>query len=214
MINGLVNDVHVVPGAGSSVVTGNGSNVGGLVGQSFATIKHSSTSGSVDDDFQPGSAANYVGGLVGLARGGPVYTSSSTANVAAIDGACCIDDAGALIGMVVNGQVEDSYAQGNVSIRNRASDLVGHTSNATLIRVYGSGSVSGSGGGYAGLISTDDGGSIVTDGYRYTVPAGAGGSWGTAINDVTSMKTSSNFVGFDFTNVWQANDGVAFPTLR
>ncbi|WP_442795079.1 GLUG motif-containing protein [Pelobium manganitolerans] len=123
---------------------------------------------------------------------------------------------GALLGGNQNGgQVSNSYATGSVTGNDDVGGLVGYnTANGSIIsNSYASGSVSGSGwqGGLVGLAGGD-----ASNCYWNTTTSGQSNGNGTGVTGKTDteMKQQATFAGWDFTNIWEVEEGVSQPSLR
>lgn len=123
---------------------------------------------------------------------------------------------GSLLGENQNGgQVSNSYATGSVTGNDDVGGLVGYnTANGSIIsNSYASGSVSGSGwqGGLVGLAGGD-----ASNCYWNTTTSGQSNGNGTGVTGKTDteMKQQATFAGWDFTNIWEIEEGVSQPSLR
>lgn len=179
---GSLTNVHV-----TGNVTGQGSEIGGLVGWSDqGTISLSSAAVNV-------SGVSEVGGLVGRNRAANIAYSYSTGNVTGTGSAI-----GGLIGSTVQGTaLTDVYASGSVTGGSETGGLIG-TQDSTAINLtdaYWDASATGQ--SFAiGFIS----GSPVNS--------------GTATNVAAAPRTQSTYTGFDFTNTWVMIAGETRPMLR
>ena len=135
----------------NSYASGNveyGGNVGGLVGQSWASIYNSYSLGNVF-----GNETSIIGGLIGQLQGS-VENSYSKSNVTGkiFNNRKSIN--GGLVGLFESGLINKSYALGIVIIGGNVGGLVGNQKANTLItNSFAKGIVSGSGsvGGLVGL---------------------------------------------------------------
>ena len=208
----------------------NSNRVGGLIGANGSTVTKCYATSSVGGS---GSSYNtYVGGLIG-ANSSTVTKCYATGDV---DGSGsgnrnCI---GGLVGATDGPTVSNCYAIGDVSNSSSTSNdnyiggLIGSFdadypySSTSLSNCYAAGKVTGNGNiggfiGYSGYYSscTIDNSffDYQTTGQIYAVGSGSG-----TINNLTGkstaeMKTKSTFtsVNWDFTTIWNINEGVTYP---
>ncbi|QHH92853.1 filamentous hemagglutinin N-terminal domain-containing protein [Acinetobacter gyllenbergii] len=145
-------------------------NIGGLIGQSFSTIKNSYATGNINIDTN----GLFIGGLVGELNNADIINSYATGNVSGD-----MMYAGGLVGLFNFGrrdsQIANSYATGNVNGLNDIGGLVGRVgtgamidlilnkeATATVKNSYATGRVNGSS-NIGGLIGTTVGGRIFGD---------------------------------------------------
>jgi The GLUG motif len=194
--------------------------VGTVVGEAHGTqLSHISVDGSVTSfgyDY-------YIGGLVGyLSDGSVVKSSMSAASVnAAIDysGFGHTSYVGGLVGWIDNGsQILNSYATGSVT--------GGHTSVGGLVGVLGAGTgalvsntysigkvTATQGGTPGGLVGSANPGTVVNS-YYNTETSGQSNSAGGVGKTTAQLYQQSTYVNWDFTNIWDINDGASYPWLR
>ena len=202
----------------SATVTG-GYGTGGLIGQftGAGNVSNCWSSGSV---YSLGTSSA-VGGLIGDVFNLATVTSCySTANV--YGGA----PVGGLFGdLTYDSVVFNSYAtgavsgyvtgNGNTGVGGLIGSVIGDNSIAT--NCYATGSVTGDAGTTLGgsVGQQDNTGNQPVATYWNSQTTGlASDAYGTAFARTTAqMKTQSNYVGWDFTNIWTINAG-AYPTLR
>lgn len=207
--------------------------VGGLIGYNRA--------GAVSDSYSTGTVygVNIVGGLVGFNDGGTVHNSYSTGAVAG----AAAGGIGGLVG-TNGGSVSNSYSTGTVAAYGHTANVGGliGSNGGTVSNSYSTGPVTAAGyGGVGGLIGSNGG--AVSSSYSTGAVAGAagfsttGGLVGTNSGSVTNsywdittsgqttsaggtgltdaqMKGKASFIGFDFINIWDINEGVSYPFLR
>lgn len=112
-------------------VSGNGDDIGGLVGYSyFGSVINSYSTGSVH------ATGSFVGGLVGHNRSGSVTNSYSDVSVTATG-----SSVGGLMGYTYFGSVKYSYSAGSVNGNNSAGGLVGSNYSGSVTNSYSTGSV-------------------------------------------------------------------------
>ena len=198
----------------SCVISASTDIAGGLVGWGMsANIYNSYASGDV-------SGVIYVGGLIGSAQFNTTISKSfATGDVSGTD------YVGGLVGIseMYTGNITNSYSLGNV-IRSSGSKttnfggFIGYIDDAPGICTnnYSIGSVSGSGWtptikGFSGNnLSTGSSGNFwdITTSGQTTSGTGATGK------TTTQMKTQSTFTGWNFSGVWNINEGTTYPYLR
>lgn len=121
--------------AGTSVVPGNGSNAGGLIGQLQGS------GNSVTDAFANVPVLGFAnsGGLIGSAAAATISRSHATGNITLVRTSTGI---GGLIGTVSNSTVSFSYATGNVTgSGNSFGGLLGQTTGGSLTNSFATGNV-------------------------------------------------------------------------
>ena len=223
----------------SGTVTATSSNIGGLIGQAYnTTINQSAVYGTTISGYNFG-----VGGLVGNINTGTVTLSSVTnseiiggngvgglvgslqyssisesfAQSVSVEGR----DGGNIGGLVgytsgsSSNYITDSYAVAEVSsAENNAGGLVGSLSGINVSNVYASSSVQGGNpsGGLAGY--TNNASSLSSAFWNGFLGAPDNGT-GTELS-LSEMKTETTFSdsSFDFTDVWQIDEGSSFPYLK
>lgn len=216
----------------TGTVNASGSYAGGLTGSSYGTIKNCYATGSVT------SGANYAGGLVGF-NSGPIQDSYATGSVISVTGytgglagfnqdtiersyAIGSVRSGANTGGLVGynfGNISNSYATGSVTASGTfAGGLVGIIDGSThyIENCYSSGLVTSTAGNYGGLLGIDFTGTIITNSFwdmessAQVISAG-----GTGLS-VSQMADSSNFTGWDFTDIWDIDSSIngGYPFLR
>lgn len=195
-LTGTIADLHVT-GVNTTVSGGASNDVGGLVGQSFGTIRNVTVSGTVN-----ATNGASVGGVVGGTAGGSPYGVFNSSFSGAVTGGVNV---GGLAGYSAS-TLSGDFSSGSVNgTGNSVGGLVGDT-EYQLIASYSSSSVTGSVGeqnlgGLAGLNNT--GGSITTSYSTGTVTAGGntttgsanvGGFIGQNLGSITNAYTTSHVV--------------------
>ncbi len=164
-IGGLVGEVSVnvilTESFATGLVTGSGSDVGGLAGYNNGTVSDSRASGSVT-----GSGIG-VGGLVGY-NSGSVSDSHATGLVTGSG-----SDVGGLVGENYRDTVS-GYATGSVTGNGDVGGLVGYN-NAGTVLGYATGSVTGKNGNIGGLAGNNRG---TVSGYATGLVTGDGDNVG------------------------------------
>ncbi|RNI11753.1 hypothetical protein EFE42_09970, partial [Methanohalophilus sp. RSK] len=224
-------------------VTGS-SGVGGLVGENFGSVTQSNSTGYVTGSFDSvGGLVGYnegkgstvtecystgnvtgssnVGGLIGYHGAYAVVNQCySTGNVNASNN----DRVGGLIGKIYLSSVNQSYSTGNVTGDFLVGGLVGYNEGGSVNQCYSTGNVTGNEdvGGLVGNSAPaavnqgyDTVYDIVSDSYWNINTSGQTSSdGGTGLTDA-QMQDSSNFVNWDFTNIWGISSGIndGYPNL-
>ncbi len=185
---GVIRDLGLV--GGSVTLNASDSNVGGLVGYQYGSIKNSYSSQTVTVDGSYSSG----GGLVG-ANGGVVDNSYATGAVAATNAG---DGVGGLVGFTA-GSVTNAYATGAVSGGLNAGGLAGYN-NGVVSNSYATGAVGG--GDYArvgGLVGYNASAGTITNSFATGAVAGArtnlGGLVGANFGAITSSYATGTVNG-------------------
>ncbi|WP_307023439.1 beta strand repeat-containing protein, partial [Ancylobacter polymorphus] len=164
--------------------------VGGLAGTGGDTVSQSYATGSV-----VGSGDN-VGGLIGL-NGLSVQNSYATG---AVNGA---SNTGGLVGWNF-GSVTNSYALGSVTGTTNVGGLVGTNQDGFISGTYASGAVTGSS-DVGGLVGTNSTWGTVDSSYWDKETTGQAHSAGSADSfglTTAEARQSSSYTGWDFGSVW------------
>jgi len=157
------------------------------------------------------SGGSGVGGLVGWNEG-TVTKSYSTGSV--FGG----KEVGGLVGWNY-GTVSNSFAMGSVTgsgAGSRIGGLIGYLENGSVTNTYSTGLVGGSGsnkGGLIGSIETSNN-PTVTSSYWDVETSGMTTSAGGEGKTTAQMKQQSTFIDWDFTNIWDINNGSTYSWLR
>jgi len=203
-------------------VSGNDTQVGGLVGVMFGSITHCYATGNVTSSY------SYVGGLVGDMRGA-VSTSYATGNVSGSSVAAGI---GGLLGELdmshtttTSITVQNSYATGTVSNARATSPFAQYNGGLIGISNSAGGTLALSNSYYAGAnTSTTDAamvgtiaGSISCSGLFYdnsltSVGCTHSGSCTCTGGNTSTMQAAATFTGasWDFTSTWSIASGYPF----
>ncbi|UYO55138.1 MBG domain-containing protein [Rhodopseudomonas palustris] len=212
------------------------SNVGGLIGTTFATVSGSHSTANVNSSFA-------AGGLVGTGQTGSIIIDSWASGAVSGEGTL-----GGLVGQTL-GAITRSYASGAVTASTYwAGGLVGYAEDTTVIQSsYALGAVTAAGGYSGGLVGATGGtiansyatgavtggtslggfvgvlsaGGTVSGSYWDTTTTGLSSGVGTnngtfAATGITSTaaRKQSTYAGWDFTNTWFMIDGETRPFLR
>jgi hypothetical protein len=225
-VGGLCGAIHgqsqVEQAVTNAVVNADASYAGGISGIIYekSTVVGAKTSGDVSADF-------YAGGIVGS------LVSSSTLNITCAYGNITTSGyiSGGLVGEAIACAISNSYARGNVSGTTGVGGLVGYfsgsgtTKDKSVTNCYSSGKVTGTGTGEYGAFNGRSG--VVYKGTNYydmntaNVAQGYGtagsptGAVGTFPQGRTTsqMMHESTFEGWDFSHIWQIDDGTSYPYL-
>ncbi|MBT3981178.1 MAG: hypothetical protein HOE90_07475 [Bacteriovoracaceae bacterium] len=203
-ITSVINYGHVVNAADDT---------GGLVGiaQNGTTITTSSNSGYV------GSNSDDVGGLVGDCDNCTITNSTNSGNISGYD------DVGGIVGQSSNtatiSDVKNSgLIQGETSVGGGVGNLSAATDSITnglsIGSVYGDTSS-------ASFVADKDAGATVTDSFFLDTACGVGPPVGCAEASTAIGLTQANLIlqasypgGWNFTTIWEINNGVSYPNLR
>ena len=157
--NSTLSNIELIGDESQTEITGNGANIGGLVGMFAGTITDASSSLTVRGGNS--DPADNTGGLVGQLAGGSIKNSNSSGSVSSSGGA---DNVGGLVGQTANNTtISNSWASGNVSSfsninGNQHGGLVGFN-NGAISNSWASGNISstGSNTSYGGLVGNNIG---------------------------------------------------------
>ncbi|HTN93049.1 MAG TPA: GLUG motif-containing protein [Gallionella sp.] len=219
--------------ASNVTVSGNHTEVGGLVGNNSGSVSNSYASGGTVS-----GSSNGVGGLVGYNYG---TIDTSFASNSSVSGSSY--DVGGLVGYNI-GSISNTYASGGtVSGSDDVGGLVGFNLNSgiSISTSYASVSIVSGGANVGGLVGYAYGGSVSASFWNTTVESGissgigfdaSAGKPGTDAGGVVfgmsdaDMKTMANFTSattangnlnplWDFTSgtVWHMTDGLSMPLL-
>ena len=183
-------------------VTGRGSNIGSMVGQSFGGIINSYAMGTVT-----ATRGDNIGGLVGESHGS-IINSYAMGTVTVTMG----DDMGGLVGES-HGSIINSYAMGVVDGSSFVGGLVGQN-HALIINSYATGVVDGSS-FVGGLIGRNYGGTISS--YWDTQTSGQTSSDGGVAKITAELQSPTEAVGIYngwSSNNWDFGDSDHYPVLR
>ncbi|MDR2914570.1 MAG: hypothetical protein LBV74_07045 [Tannerella sp.] len=196
--------------ANTDQISGNtnksGNKVGGLIGYSKGVItKSSSTYGLI-------SAGNYTGGLLGEVAGGLITQCYANSTVAGKS------NTGGLVGGLSGtlNTISNCYVMGRVSGRFGTGGLIGHAAtNGTISKSYSACNVTSSGNAIGAFVGYRD----ISIANCYYLKSGfyqqneIGNTGMTSLTE-DEMKSENNFVGFDFSEIWDIHEGECYPFLR
>jgi hypothetical protein len=225
-VGGLIGEVTQNAGTiadsyatGSVTATGSNGAAGGLVGRvQSGLVLRSHATGDV-------TGSNIVGGLIGLNQ---AAISQSFASGKVINTVNNINARlGGLVGYNDKGRINDSYATGDIEfISGTAGGLVGLSGDqqrGKIIHTYSTGRLTGGNnvllvGGLIGSSQQD----TIRSSYWNTQSGGvqlgigtSSASFGAATGlTTTQMQLKSSFQNWDFSTVWDIDEGNGFPFLR
>ena len=202
-VGGLVghNDNGNISDCYSTGMVSGASYVSGLVGDNYG--------GSISNCYSTGatSGAYYVGGLVGYHYYGDVNNCYSTG------AASGIYHVGGLVG-VNGGSISGCYSTGNITAGDEPhylGGLVGDNYYGDVNNCYSTGNITvGDGPYYIGGLAGHNYGTIGN--CCFLDVAGPNNGLGTPLTD-GQMKQQSNFVDWDFNDVWAICEGTNYPRL-
>ncbi len=230
-------NANCTPVTGNSTSSCNAGGLAGAVTGCTVNISQSYATGNITID---GGYYSSGGGIIGYLETGcgsgnqsniiNSYTTSNV-NVTAYDQV----QAGGLAGTLNMGIIEKCYAAGNVSVNYRPRPVgtggaVDASSTGGLVGyVFASGTINNNsnmatgGGVIGGNVVVDDGSPLLTRILKGDTFIGRYRA--KDVKDATEALTSGNFTGakakapytaagWDFTNIWQINEGGGYPTLR
>ncbi len=221
----IIENCYAIPSGGSATVSGFGA-TGGLVGANNSDRK------------QQVPVVRYSYANVTVSSTHPTNSFRNPNDETAVNGIFNPYNIkyGGLVGCNENGLTQDSFARGNVTGGDRVGGLVGCTISGAIFRSYSTGTVARGiapgdwEGGIGGLVGrvvgklpsglggTNSQANSVQDSYWDTVTSNFPTSPGGTGRVTSIMKTQSNFVNWDFVNVWgidlsgAINNG--YPYLR
>jgi hypothetical protein len=182
-----VNEGNIIDSYSEGTVSGgNDANyIGGLAGGIYGNGVISMCFST--SDVTGGNNSSYIGGLVGKNYLGSIVNCYSTGTVTSE--AYCMS-IGGLAGINFWGSIENCYSTDTVSVGVNNTDI----------------------GGLVGTNLTNDGNGIFVSNSYFLDTAGPNNGIGTPLTN-TQMKQQSNFVGWDFSSVWQISESVDYPEL-
>lgn len=186
---------------GTITATGNGSNIGGLIGYN----KKDTTTGSLTAGYNTGvinaSNSSNVGGIVGNNEG---IVKEVFNTIAGNDSVTGNTNVGGLIG-TNSGTLSNAYSTSSVE-GNVVGNVVGNNNkNSTVINVYAT-NTSGN------LIGTNNG--TITKSYSFSSSDDGITGGITYLKTEASQKNKNNYTSFDEKNTWKFYDGNANPLLK
>jgi prepilin-type N-terminal cleavage/methylation domain-containing protein len=178
--------------------------VGGITGTlDQATLSDCSANVSV-------SANSVAGAIIGFSN----QPASAVMRCAAHGSLSGSHYVGGLAGRIIDGTISDSYSDATVTC-NGIEECGGANgrgeSPATFVRTYTIGAVSG--GVNSGCFSGGYSATFTDSYYDSTVCTLPSNGFGTA-KTTAQMRQQATYSGWDFSTVWQIDEGVGYPTLR
>jgi hypothetical protein len=176
------------------------------------------------------TGSSYVGGIVGWSESGTIsycYTTGAVTGVSVIGGMVGQNYSNGPAGLVTNSYSTATVTASGNTAGGIAGDNLGSFSSSyvTISYCYASGAISASslvggisGRNYARAIVTRCLWNTQTTGQSSTVGSNLNGG-SESLNSgltTTQMKTQSPFTtaGWNFTSVWQINEGITYPSLK
>jgi len=176
-----------------------GVDVGGMIGKATGTTISRAGIGEVNLDGK-----SDVGGIAG-----ELNTGSSVSESAVTGGTIVGKHSGGLVGRMSASSITNSYSTTEVDGTTASGGLVRSLSGGSITTSYSSGAVYGA--NAAGLVSSNNGGTI-TNSY-YDISYDNGNGHGTALT-VTQMQQKASFTGFNFATIWFIDEGVSTPGFQ
>lgn len=206
-------DLNSCYATGSITCSGPGTTmyVGGLCGEIYSyEVSRCYATGNVK------SLGDYTGGLSGKLT--VSYLSICYAS-GSVEG---YTYTGGFIGFHDKGGIRDCYASGDVNslglyLPNSTGGFIGITDGTTdgiIERVYSSGDVSALIGNIGGLIGSSTGTIQISDSYWDIETSGVIISAGGTGKNTAAMKSFSNYIDWDFINIWVILDGEIYPLFE
>lgn len=185
---------------GTITATGNGSNIGGLIGYN----KKDTTTGSLTAGYNTGvidaSNSSNVGGIVGNNEGIVKEVFNTIAGNGSVTGNTNV---GGLIG-TNSGELSNAYSTSTVVGNASVGNAVGDNKNGTVTHIYAT-NTSGN------LIGTNN--ETITKSYSFS-SSDDGKKGITYLETEASQKNKNNYTSFDEKNTWKFYDGNANPLLK
>ncbi len=177
-----------------------GTYIGGLVGINFrGNIEKCYTTGNTD----AGKKSN-VGGLVGY-NAGKILESYTTGDVS---GGTSI---GGLVGYSNSGTIENSFSLSSPTGTSYVGGLIGKTDNTVMTNCYFAGKLNSA----VGSPFSGGGSSIsVSSSYYDSIQSGIVVRKNNYSRLTSKMKDSDTYLNWDFSNIWNIEEGVSYPYLK
>ena len=175
------------------------------MGQCGVSVTKSYASGNIT------SGGAYVGGLIGYfaTTNGNISQSYATGNVTGTV------NIGGLIGYgnASGGTINNCYSLGNVTATNnqQAGGLTGVLYIQSITNCYSTGVINATGSYVGGLIGI--GSPTITSCYFDSTVTGRTTPT-TQARTTTQLKQQASFAGWDFTSVWNIDEGTSYPYLK
>jgi uncharacterized repeat protein (TIGR02543 family) len=189
-------------------VDGETSYIGGLGGYlSYSTLTECQSSATVT------GSEDSVGGLIGSSQSSTIARSFATGTVSGDD------STGGLVGYLSgdsSNSITDCYASGNVTGLAKVGGLLGSKSyDPKVIQCYAVGVISGTsnlGGLIGGIVNSAI---TVANGYYDEDTTGQNGTDNRGTGKTTvEMQQEATFVNFNFTTIWDIDEGNSYPQLQ
>jgi prepilin-type N-terminal cleavage/methylation domain-containing protein len=210
LMGGSINNIHL-----RNITYATGDRSGGLVGQLFlGDVINTSVTGTLSSN----NAAGYIGGIVGHSNGNNNATLQRSWSDVDITSVVTIPGNGGVGGVIgsTNGNIiiSDSYALGDLTVTDTSvGGFAGFVQGGTTIaRSYAAGNVSTAYSYKSGFAWFS--GATSTNNFYDTQTSGLSDASWAQPRTTAAMRQQATFTGWDFSSVWQINEGVGYPTLR
>lgn len=198
---------------------------GGLIGEvsGSVTLSICQASGAVEPTKTTGSMTG--GGLIGLFAGTAIERCSAkgATTPTALSLTASESGFGGLVGRLDSGQISNSFALGavkGVSSGGPTGGLVGTFNGGLITKSLSAGAVS-VGSQKGGMVGRYVGGSFSesywdrdTTGMANSYQGSGGDASGTSGKSTAESFAEATYAGWDFSSIWQINEGLGYPTLR
>lgn len=202
LIGGSNGKVIIIDCSSDATINADGSYVGGLAGNANTEITRSYFEGNIH------ATGDYIGGLVGFAPGGH-YEESYCSGI--LNGNNYV---GGLVGAHGNAALTilNCYAAGIFTGKEHLGGILGRSiSNSSLTNVYAAAQMEGT--NHIGGIEGDNKNVTVTNCYYDMIVSKLSDSttWGRVTAD---MLKKSNFINWNFDDIWHIKEGKTYPYLQ
>jgi filamentous hemagglutinin family protein len=178
-----------------------GANTGGLVG-------YNDSSGRISQVYAGGAVSGVatVGGLIGYNNHGPISQAYAAGTVSSSGG-----EVGGLIGTNDSGPISQAYATGAVSGSNNVGGLVGYNISGTINQAYATGAVSGS--DYVGgLVGRNQSGTTFSQVYATGAVSGTGSNVGGLVGFNNAGTITNSYWDTETTGQSTSSGGTGLTT--
>ncbi|MDR3219706.1 MAG: hypothetical protein LBU22_12165 [Dysgonamonadaceae bacterium] len=217
------NNLTISKCANTGNISGTGSMVGGIVGRVFTStngaVLISDCYNNAEISSTKASGDTWMGGIVGTPYQGDATSAPITIEKCFATGKVEANAAntssrvGGIVGRIydISGSVNPITISNSVGAQESVSS--GGTSTTAANRIYASHSSGGNYSitnnyGYVGMV-------VLRSGASATITSSATGAGGLN-KTLAELKSRSTYtgLGWDFTNIWQIEEGLSFPTLK
>ena len=178
-----------------------GANAGGLVG-------YNDSSGRISQVYASGAVSGVatVGGLIGYNNHGPISQAYATGTVSSSGG-----EVGGLIGINDSGPISQAYATGTVSGSNNVGGLVGYNISGAINQAYATGAVTGS--DYVGgLVGSNVSGTTFSQVYATGAVSGTGSNVGGLVGFNNAGTITNSYWDTETTGQSTSSGGTGLTT--